>query len=362
MVLTVCLSLYALGQTSTKNDKQQDKGKGESGGSTQNFVEWDTSSCTSQLRPSVPHGFPREVSFKFDLKEAPQTARTVQPYVLVPESEYGNPTILYAGQVLVVRVRVPEIIHAQKITDVIPLVSVGIATTQVAPLNPAPLRQSITPVTKVVSPQYLYACAEAQLVGDTVPTVTVSILTSVDSHLQPLQLMEAALPQVHVLSFFNLSTGIIASSIKDKNVFRVIKTPSAPASGSIPAVAATYQTASESAGPRVAPALFFTAYLIKAIDAEVPFQKSDMIPEPSVGFSLTNPSGDFFIGASSEFFVRNVQLVYGLHYGQVTALAPNQVDDPSSSTPQATEKVFKTGAFVGLTFNIDFIKGLFSGK
>ena len=111
----------------------------------------------------------------------------------------------------------------------------------------------------------------------------------------------------------------------------------------------------------VVPVLFFTSYLFHKIDPEAPFEKWDLVPQPSLGFSLTSPSGDFFFGGTSEFFVRNVQLVYGLHYGQTTHLVPNQVNDPASKDAQATQKVFNKGAFAGLTFNIDFIKGLFGG-
>ena len=107
--------------------------------------------------------------------------------------------------------------------------------------------------------------------------------------------------------------------------------------------------------------LFFTAYLFHPIDAEVPFERMDLLPQPSVGFSLTSPSGDLFIGGSSEFFKRNVQLVYGYHYGQTTHLVPGQIDHPLSKDAPQTTKRFDGGAFVGLTFNIDFIKGLFGG-
>jgi hypothetical protein len=41
------------------------------------------------------------------------------------------------------------------------------------------------------------------------------------------------------------------------------------------------------------------------------------------------PSTDFMFGFSSEFFKRNIQLVYGYNYEQTTHLVPGQVNDPT---------------------------------
>jgi hypothetical protein len=62
-----------------------------------------------------------------------------------------------------------------------------------------------------------------------------------------------------------------------------------------------------------------------------------MRPQPSIGFSLTAPSDNFFFGGSSEI-LRNVQLAYGYQLGRVTELSPPFVDDPTSSAAPATRK------------------------
>ena len=169
-------------------------------------------------------------------------------------------------------------------------------------------------------------------------------------------LHQVAYPQVHSLSYFNIATGVVGSTIHNPSF---IRSKTALASGSTPA---QFATVKDNGDPTVHPVLFFSAYLFHPLDAETQFHWSDMIPAPGVGFSLTAPAGNFFFGGSSEFFRRNVQIIYGLHYGQVTHLAPTGVDDPSSSTAPVTQQRFSRGAFAGLTFNIDFIKGLFGGK
>ena len=59
---------------------------------------------------------------------------------------------------------------------------------------------------------------------------------------------------------------------------------------------------------------------------------------------------------------RNVQFVYGYHLGKITKLAPTLVGDPTSSAAPATVQRFKGGVYGGLSFDIDFMNGLFTGK
>jgi hypothetical protein len=51
--------------------------------------------------------------------------------------------------------------------------------------------------------------------------------------------------------------------------------------------------------------------------------------------------------------------VYGLHVGRVDKLGGNSTQLPTDSSPVLNSKSLQKGGFVGLTFNIDFIKGLF---
>ena len=106
--------------------------------------------------------------------------------------------------------------------------------------------------------------------------------------------------------------------------------------------------------------MFFTFYPTKRDTQTKTVQWSEVIPAPTFGLSLTSPSDDFFLGASSELKpFRNLQLVYGFHLGRVAKLGSNGFQNPLDSTAPQTTTSLHTGGFVGLTFNIDFIKALF---
>jgi hypothetical protein len=93
------------------------------------------------------------------------------------------------------------------------------------------------------------------------------------------------------------------------------------------------------------------------LDAERPFRKHDLIPGLTLGFSLSNPTTNFYMGGSSELFIRNLQLVYRFSLNRVTALDAASVQY-SASTP-ATHQIYAKGGFVGLSFNISgFIQSL----
>jgi hypothetical protein len=382
LVLATILSVpmsFAMGQA-PKKKADPTKGGGDKGTATLSEVQWQTWGPTACM-PLHPGALPayrgKSAKFVYELrpvaKDAPANVKTLQPYYLTPAAD--NPIVLYAGQELIVQVaytfssdqqasgatKEEALEKARKLMDAeVPLITVDIGSNQATALNPAPVRPSQGQSTMSIEGfaettiRTLYACAyKKPLVGDTVPTVTVTAL--VKTVTEPLQLLQTSLPQVHTLSYFNIATGLIASTVRDKTFSRV---ESAAASGSAPL---QFKTVTQTGDPKVMPALFFTAYLFRPIDAEVPFERGDLIPQPSVGFSLSSPSTDFMFGFSSEFFKRNIQLVYGYHYGQTTHLVPGQIDDPTSKDAPQTIKRFDGGAFVGLTFNIDFIKGLFGG-
>jgi hypothetical protein len=378
-------------QSDKKGTSKGDKGGGD-GGSPPANVAWQTwgpDKCDeNQKATAPPPGRDPVATFTYTVASlpdaAPPSVKMVQPFYLVPAKDdptkkdnptkkddptkKDNPTKLYAGQKLIVQIvypikpALPPDAAIAAVTATIPLITIDIGSTQATAINPNPVRQtqgistllSLSASTKIEPVDKLYACAYKEpLIGDTIPTVTITALVATPT--DPLTLLQASLPQVHTLSYFNVATGIVASTIRDKSFPRV---PSATATATNPA---QYTTVPQNADPNIMPVLFFTAYLIRPIDAEVPFERQDWTPEPSIGFSLTSPATDFFFGGSSEFFKRNVQLVYGLHHGQTTHLVPGQANDPTSKDAPQTQKRFDNGAFVGLTFNIDFIKGLFSG-
>jgi len=339
------------------------------------FQSWGPSECSPLYPGSLPGERGKSVRFIYDLKkispDAPKNVRDAQPYYLVPRAD--NPIKLYAGQELIVQITYvlatpatgssPEEVlrNARKMVDAeVPLITIDIGSSSATAINPAPVRPTVGQATfslegnKAEPIDKVYACAyKRPLIGATIPTVSVAAL--VKDLPNALTLLQTSLSQVHTLSYFNIATGLIASTIHDQSFNRV---EAAPASGTTPA---QFKTVQQKGDPRVMPVLFFTAYLFHPIDAEVPFEKRDLIPQPSIGLSLSSPSGDFFFGGSSEFLKRNVQLVYGYHYGQTTHLVPGQINDPSSKDAPQTTKRFDSGGFVGLTFNIEFIKGLFGG-
>jgi hypothetical protein len=382
ILVAVLLSTAASSAFQEKAKTKPDpvKGGGDKGTPALSEVQWQAWGPTEcmPLHPGALPGYRgKSAKFTYEIRQissdAPAAVAALQPYYLTPARD--NPIVLYAGQELIVQItytfpdgkeptgnnKEEALAAARKALDSeIPLITIDISSTQGTAINPAPVRPNQGQTTLSIEGfakttiKRMYACAyKKPLIGDTIPAVTVTALTK--GQTQPLQLLQTSLPQVHTLSYFNIATGVIGSTIRDTTFSRVL---SVAATSKSPA---QYKTISQTGDPRVMPALIFTAYLFRPIDAEVPFETWDLFPQPSVGFSLASPSTDFMFGFSSEFFKRNVQLVYGCHYGQITRLVPGQADDPTSSTAPQTIKRFKTGAFVGLTFNIDFIKGLFGG-
>jgi hypothetical protein len=165
------------------------------------------------------------------------------------------------------------------------------------------------------------------------------------------------LPQIHALYPYNIATGILVSFLRDPT-FSKNRTKAAVLddAGKVKAPA-EYEVVTDKGEPRPMPTLFFTWY-IKPFDAQRKWAAGDLIPRPSLGFSLTSPAENVFIGGASEI-TRNVQLVAGWHYGKVTYRGPIPVDETTTDTAPATVKRFSSGAYIGLTFNISFIKSLF---
>jgi len=334
--------------------------------SSPSFQPWGA--CTKSIYMGyAPRGVPKTETLPLKIKKTiwydkqdtdrkhPKSHFYVLAEPLTPQ------TNLYAGQELIIDVEADEVGLDEDLVDAtnnaileLPLISISFQSTAATPINPAPVRPSQS-TNRKNQLESKHVCVSTVLRGDTSVTVEVSALQSSDG--SPINLGSITLPQVHILDLFNVSTGLAASTLRDNNFNRVVKTPSDPTKD--PAVPATYSTAQGKTGQRVSPALFFTWYLFHPMDPEVPFHRSDLIPEPAVGFSITNPGSDYYFGASSEFLVRNIQLVYGAHYGKVTEIAPDQVDDPYSSTAQTTQNKFVGKAFVGVTFNVDFIKSIF---
>jgi hypothetical protein len=165
-------------------------------------------------------------------------------------------------------------------------------------------------------------------------------------------------PQVHSKYYFNLSSGVVVSSIRSRTFgWNTLKQPSGSGMTAVPGQYYPIQTGSNLI---VDPVLFFSAY-IWPMDAERTWQKKDLRPALTFGLSLTSPSSNFYVGGSSEF-VRNVQLAYGFALAQTSRLAPGVTVSTSNTTAPGTVQTFSKGVYVGLSFNISgFLQTLFGG-
>jgi hypothetical protein len=236
---------------------------------------------------------------------------------------------------------------------------------------------------------------------------------------QTVSLINLTLPQSHSLSYFNISFGV-AVDFKRPPTFNFVSASSyvnnyhgklpigyvpAPGAISIPPASTVYgldnatgctitvpeiipsptpntnyaydcpvQTGT---GARpVDPVLVLTLY-VPPVDAERPmrlpkFNKGfegirDYIPAPSFGLSLSNPTTNFFLGASNELFIRNVQAFYGLTLHNIPlTLAPGSsqpIFGGGGTAPTVgTVTKFQKGFFLGVTFNLTgFVQSLFGG-
>jgi hypothetical protein len=161
---------------------------------------------------------------------------------------------------------------------------------------------------------------------------------------QSVNLLSNTYAQAHALSRFNLTSGVVFSSARPPNLVNT-GTTMAPIYTKYPG------------SPLIDPVLAVSAYIFRPVDAERKFQYKDLIPAPTVGFSLTSPSNNFYFGASSEFFLRNLQITYGVSSLKLTELGPL-----TTGTTTSTSTIQQTSyhGFVGLTFNITgFIQTLF---
>lgn len=162
---------------------------------------------------------------------------------------------------------------------------------------------------------------------------------------QTISAVNYSFPQSHQLSYFSLTSGVVVSSIQTRSFLNTSST-STP----------TWTTVKN--GPIVDPVLALTVY-VKPVDAERTWRPrlKDLIPGPTIAFSLSSPTSNFYFGASSAIFNRNIQLLYGFSLAKVNTLEPSSLQ--LSSSTAATRSQFAKGGFVGISFNIlGFIQSL----
>jgi hypothetical protein len=162
---------------------------------------------------------------------------------------------------------------------------------------------------------------------------------------QVITLLNLQLPQTHSLYYYNLSSGVLVTTIRTKT-FAFSTSPSINNGTPI-------RTGSNLL---VDPVITLTRY-IWPFDAEQKEHWKDLRPGVSLSFSLASPTSNFYIGGSSEF-LRYIQLEYGLALAKVPHLAPNTYSAASSTAPNTVQS-FAKGAYIGLSFNISgLIQGL----
>jgi hypothetical protein len=158
------------------------------------------------------------------------------------------------------------------------------------------------------------------------------------------------LPQTHSLYFYNVSSGVFVSTIRVRTFGFAAGSSSTTNSGT------PVQTGSTLL---IDPVISLTRY-IKGFDAERKWRSSDLFPAPTLSFSLSSPTSNFYIGASSEF-QRYLQFNYGFAIAKTPKLASG-VFNPATSTTPATTQTWSKGAYFGLSFNISgLIQGLSGG-
>ena len=247
-----------------------------------------------------------------------------------------------------------------------------VTTQSTSAATPAPLRSSISPTggaePRCNADRYYYLpWSNNSMPGDTIISVSVTAKQPDSGNTSGpwVPLLNATYPQSHKVSYYNIATGVIVSDLRSPSWSRQETAAAVNCTGAPqPCIAspALYQTIQNPSGSKpIFPALFFTVYWPGLpFDAERKWRLKDLIPAPSLGFSLSSPSSDFFFGGSVEV-LRGVQIVGGRHVGKINELAPASINDPTSSTAPATMQRFHPGWFGGVTFQFTFIQSLFGG-
>ena len=170
---------------------------------------------------------------------------------------------------------------------------------------------------------------------------------------------KVALPQVHALYRFNVATGVVVSNVR-RPIFSTVKSEVDPDSGK-----PIYSTV-ETRGDRPVQAVAMLGVYLRRVDIQNRVSAKDvLIPALTVGFSLTSPADNVYVGLKHET-VRNVQLAYGLHFARATRLGPSDVDagspkpsDAPRPSPATYTAFVKPGGYIGVTINVTFITNIF---
>jgi hypothetical protein len=179
-------------------------------------------------------------------------------------------------------------------------------------------------------------------------------------------LTNANLPQVRTHYRYNFTTGIAASSLRSSDFQKVRTVADDPTTDKINE--ARYRI-DRTRGDRSVNGFLGLTYYFRGVDTLSPAWTirhlkgirlpEALIPNPTIGFGLSSPLENAFLGFSFEI-IRNAQLVTGVHYGKVTELVNrNDINETEDPTAPLTRKKFHARPFVGLTFNLKFLDKVF---
>jgi hypothetical protein len=219
-------------------------------------------------------------------------------------------------------------------------------------------------------------------------TLPASVSAATQPSDQTVNALNLTYPQIQVLGRFNLAAGVVVSSLAPPSItsyaypsLSTSSTTGAPPGPNSPCPTST-STSTSSADPPVTtttitsaactvytqthgghlvdPVLGVTVYAIRPLDAERSFKPSDLLPAPTFDISMVSPTSNYHVGFSSEFLMRNLQLVYGASFVQETRLAQPIANFNGQPISLSTSKKEHYGGFVGFSFNITgFVQSLF---
>lgn len=164
------------------------------------------------------------------------------------------------------------------------------------------------------------------------------------------------LPQVHPLFRFNIATGVTLSGVEDQTFAKVQTQLDNPDTS---ANEARYRIDTSRKGREIRPIIAITWYL-RPVDPLLPLRARDRAtPHPTLGFGVSEPAKNVFLGFSNEIF-RGVQLLWGYHRGSITELQPRtDVAEDAQSTLPPTRSNPDGAAFVGVTINLNALGKIF---
>lgn len=168
---------------------------------------------------------------------------------------------------------------------------------------------------------------------------------------------KAKYPPFRALYRFNFSSGVMRTNLRSHTFQKVKIVDDDPATEKVNE--ARYRVDDLQGDPRVMPIFAFSVYLVPVdIQNQVTWRER-LVPAPTIGFAFTNPANDVFVGFSHEV-VRNLQFVWGLHFGVVSQAVTRNVvsEDHDATAPVTRDKRDKAFAF-GLTFNVNVITKIF---